>query len=478
MRRAPGKHQGARRKGQAFMNRPLIGSWRRFAAAAFGASVLALATSSAASANFTPPYTEQCSGGEAVGITTGVQQPILSNWSHLFEEEDTTSPLSCAGRGPLLRSTTDTSLETLEALGSNGGVRNPAYVFAANEEPPTLGQWLSIDLGNKPGENSGLIRQIPVASTAVVPLVHFPEGCAIPAGEATGDGRFTVSNTELEKVYAGEVATWGALLPDIESSCASIPIERVVPEASEGTTFVFKQWLSTVDSARGWGSLANTAWPNDSGATATVRAGAGDRNEASLVAETSGSVGFASLANARTEGFGRFSPENPKHLSGLFWLSVLNGAGERVEPTRDPNSGADNVKGANCDNPTFNHVPSGYDTTVTPIWRAVSAAGSKTGWPICTLTYVMAWDDASTVYGGSEEVQAKQRTVKDLLAYILGADGQEEAKNRDYSPLPATLLADAQEGASRVGWDKLPGSKEEAEDAVKAAITAAAKHSQ
>jgi len=438
--------------------------------------MLALATSSVASANFTSPYTEPCSGGEASGVTTGLQEPILGNWASQFVEEDRTSPFSCAEKGPIVGFGAGTSLEALEAMGASGGVRNPEVVFAGNEEPPTLAQWLAIDLGNKPGENSGLIRQIPVASTAVVPLVHIPAGCAIPAGEATEDGRFTVSNAVLEKAYAGEVATWGELLPGIESSCASTPIKRVVPEFSEGTTFVFEQWLNTIDTARGWTKLANTEWPKDSGATATVRAGLGDRREAGLVAETNGSIGFASLPNAREEEFGNFSPKNRHHVSGRFWLSVVNGAGERVEPTRDPNSGVDNVLGANCDNPTFNYVPSGYDTTVTPIWRAVSAAGSKTGWPICTLTYVMAWDDASTVYGNNNEIQAKQRTVKDFVNYILSSDGQEEAKNRDYSPLPATLLEDAQEGASRVGWDKIPGSKEEIEGSVKAAITSAAKH--
>jgi ABC-type phosphate transport system substrate-binding protein len=344
-------------------------------------------------------------------------------------------------------------------------------VFAGGEEPPTLSQWLNIDLGDKPGSDSGLIRQIPIASTAVVPIVRFPTGCSIPSGEATADGRFTVSNSTLEKVYAGATATWGELLPDIESACASLPIKRVVPIGGEGTTFVFKQWLAKVNPSRGWSSLANNAWPNDSGATATVRAEEGDRGEAIKVQATSGSVGFASLSDARNASFGFFAPENPHHKAGFFWLSLQNGAGEQVEPTRDPKSGADNEKGANCDNPTFNYVPSGYDTTATPIWRSVTAAGSKTGWPICTLTYMLAWDDASTVYGKTEAVEAKQRTVKDYLAYVLGTAGQEIVESRDYSKLPAAILADAQDGQSRVGWDKVPGSKEEAQATVKAEIS-------
>jgi ABC-type phosphate transport system substrate-binding protein len=189
---------------------------------------------------------------------------------------------------------------------------------------------LHIDLGDKPGADSGLIRQIPVALTAVVPIVRFPTGCTIPAGEATPDDRFTISNAQLDKVYAGEIATWGELLPDIESQCANIPIKRVVPSASEGNSFVFKQWLATINPSRGWTSLGNTSWPKDSGATATLRSNNGDRGEARLISETSGSIGFSSLGNARTEEFGFFGPGNPHHFTGLFWLSVTNGLHARL----------------------------------------------------------------------------------------------------------------------------------------------------
>lgn len=442
--------------------------------------LLALMAPAIAQANFVSPYTTQCSGAGIVGLGTGLQAPISNTWRPQFQEEDVTSPLSCAGRGISVSYVAKTNSEALEALGAVNGQRDPEYRFAAGEEPPSLSQWLHIDMGDKPGQDSGLIRQIPVASTAVVPLVSFPEGCSIPAKEATADGRFTVSNAQLEQAFAGIISTWGQLLPDIQASCASIPLVRVVPSVSDGTTFVFKQWLGTVDPKFGWqesASLPNTAWPNDSGITATVRSERGDRGEAGTVEGISGAIGFSSLPQARANNFGFFSPVNPEHnlQNGQFWLSVQNGSGQRVEPTRDPKSGANNVPGANCDSPQLNYTPSGYDTTVTPVWRYVSAVASKTGWPICTLTYDLAWDDASTVYGNTNEEQAQQRTVKDYLAYVLGAAGQAEAKADDYSALPAKILADARDGQSRIGWNKTPGSKS---NAVKSQITAASGHSQ
>jgi ABC-type phosphate transport system substrate-binding protein len=439
--------------------------------------VLALAAPVASQASFGPPYTTQCSGGEVSGIGTEVQSPIIETWRSEFQEEDTTSPLACPGRGLEVLYGAESNLQALEGFGAVSGARDPEGNFGAVEEPPTLSQWLEIDRGSDPGTNSGLIRQIPVASTAVAPLVNFPEGCAVPAKEATKDGRFTVSNKLLEEAYAGTIVTWGQLLPDIQGSCASLPIKRVVPSESEGTTFAFKQWLEKVEPKGGWEepTLANTAWPNEGGATATVRSRGGDRGEAVAVATTNGAIGFSGLPSGREIGFGYFSSENPKHSAGdrKFWLSVENGSGTRVEPTRDPNSGADNVLGANCDNPQFNYTPSGYDTTVTPIWRYVSAAGSKTGWPICSLTYDLAWDDSSTVYGNTTENEAAQRTVKDYLGYVLGSAGQAEGEAADYSKLPSALLADAQEGQSRIGWNKTPGSKE---PSIKTQIAAAATH--
>ncbi|HEY2141978.1 MAG TPA: substrate-binding domain-containing protein [Solirubrobacteraceae bacterium] len=445
-----------------------------------GCVALALASPAVSQASFVSPYTTQCSGSSIEGIGSGPQTGIAKTWSFQFSSADTSSPLSCAGKGPGVEYTTATSLQALEALGATAGERSAEDRLAGVEEPPTLSQWMQIDLGDKPGQDSGLIRQIPVALAAVAPLVSYPQGCAIPAKEATGDGRFKVSNTLLEQAYAGKISTWGQLLPDIQSSCAGLPIKRVVPAEAEGTTFVFKQWLGTIDPALGWpesSSLPNTGWPNDTGATATVRSEGGDSGEAASVAGMSGAIGFASLSQARESGFGDFSPENPLHefQSGQFWLSVQNGSGKQAEPTRDPKSGADNVQGANCDSPQFNYTPSGYDTTVTPVWRYVSAVGSKTGWPICTLTYDLAWDDASTVYGNTNAEQAKQRTVKDYLAYVVGAPGQAEAKAGDYSPLPAKILADAQDGQSRVGWNKTPAGRH---DRIRSQISAAAGNSQ
>ena len=450
---------------------------RRLAAALASCGFVAVAAPAASQAAFEAPYNVQCSGSAVNALGTRLQYQIAGHWSAAFHSGG--SALACKGAG---LSTVETfnasSPRALEALGSVGGVRQPFFTTVNSEEPPTLSQWLDIDLGDKPGEDSGLIRQIPVTSTAIVPLVNFPAGCKIPAKEATADGRFIVSNSQVEQVYEGKIATWGELLPDIESSCATKPIKRVVPESAQGSTFVFKQWLAKVDPTLGWeesSTLPNASWPNDSGATSTVRAEGGEGGEAETVIATDGSFGFASLPVAREFEFGVFSPENPFHPSSdhQFWLSLVNGAAARTQPTRDPNSGADNVLGANCDNPTFNYTPSGYDTTVTPIWRTVSAAGSKTGWPICTLSYDLAWDDSSTVYGNTTENEAQQRTVKDYLAYALGPVGQQEAKEGDYSPLPAAILADAKDGQSRVGWNKVPGSKS---NTIKTQIAAAAEH--
>src|SRR5262249_56553447 len=88
-----------------------------------------------------------------------------------------------------------------------------------------------------------------------------------------------MSNVELEKVFAGEDTTWGQVFPWIAgngqpnaAACAATPIKRVVRVDSSGTTFALKQFLASINPTRGWAGLDNTAWPNNAGGTAVVRA--------------------------------------------------------------------------------------------------------------------------------------------------------------------------------------------------------------
>src|SRR5262249_39739953 len=156
--------------------------------------------------------------------------------------------------------------------------------------------------------------------------------------------RFKVSNATLEAAFAGDSSadTWGELLPGIDETaaggradgdCAALPVKRVVRLDSSGTSFVLKDWLDTINAARGWPGFANTAWPNDSGNTMVIRGAAnGGGPVGDALNANDGSIGYMDLATSRSKGF----DWTPNTGDTTFWIPTRNGANSLQEPTLDP----------------------------------------------------------------------------------------------------------------------------------------------
>ncbi len=339
---------------------------------------------------------------------------------------------------------------------------NPSVRLAGTAEAPGDVESALIEAG-KPGttRDNAQLRIIPQYAASIAVIVNFPDGCSVPAGSAIGSGsteRFQVPNATLEAFFAGasSVDTWGELLPGIGGAgCATKPIRRVVRAERSGATLALKRWLHTVNSGRGWNALTNpllnTAWPHP--AVNLVRAAdsspSGNVDEAAAVRATDGSVGYADLNTARTEGFTEAGAADDDN----YWIPVYNGSGTLTEPTAVPTSIVNELPGANCRTVTFTGVPASADPTLAS-WRNVSAASSTSGYPVCTLVYALAWDDASDAYGNTGTEQAAQRTVRDFLGFQLSEAAQATARVFDQAPLPEAILTAARDGQQRVGWAK------------------------
>jgi len=427
----------------------------RTAMAVAAAAALAAVAPAASQAHFTAPFKTAGSGSSISGIGSSLQADAQNLWTAGFASEFP---------GLSVTYSASSSSAGLSAFGAADGTRDATNRFAATDEPPTDGQLNRMDRGG------ATAREIPVASESIAVIVHFPDGCAIPAdaaypaGPITQTSQFVVSNAQLENAFAGDpsVATWGELLPSLTgtdangNTCADLPIVRVARSDDAGTTFVFKRWLKTINHSRGWktGAKQNLTWPNDSGATAVTRTpdtvANGDFAEAAIVSRTDGSIGYASLSTARDRGF----DQQPGSLDNDIWIPIHDRGGNVVEPTSAPSSFTDGTPGANCAAPAYENVPTfSFDPTASS-WRSVTAAKTSNGYPLCALTYDLAWNDSSVVYGDSTSEQAQQRTVKDYLGYVLGTDGQAALATSDYSPLPADILKLAKKGQKQVGWNK------------------------
>ncbi|MDW5597974.1 hypothetical protein VSS74_26705 [Conexibacter stalactiti] len=409
----------------------------------------------------------------------------------------------------------------------DNGVRDGLSAAATTDEPPTADQISLMEAGLPGDADNGIVHVIPVATGATTLILHAPEGCNIGDVDSvtngadgavadTGDSaanftqRIRVSNEDVEAAFAGVATTWGDIAPGItgdprgisggdqtnatEDNCAEVPVRRIVRPDVSGTTYGWKAYLQLINPTRGWlsrYSSPNTDWPSAGSGRATIVVGqgatcpvgadkvcvasstsAGPLSDA--VRATDGSIGYADLATARARGFEITPAATAAAQDYTFWSPLQTRAGNATpgayaEPTFDalahvPRTGG---KGANCQTVTLSGVPTpaesrNGDPTLGNWGRAAAAGGASYG--ACVLTYTLAWDDSSKVYGGSAAEEAKARTVKDYLRVIVSSYGQ-ALTNQDYSPLPNSRdvpLADyARAAVNAIDWNKGGGGGEQ-----------------
>lgn len=467
------------------------------AIAAFGAA-------SPAGADFT---TGKCSGPSIIGrggsFARDAQTAFNSNFKFTY-------CLGTPGFGTLNA--------TYEPLGSGAGVksmelRTDTPRFGGTDDPPTEAQ---VNLMNSGGveqagtvvadsdpSNDGKLHVFPIAVGSVVALVNFPEGCnpetitdnnyrTVTQAEITGDStkkallRVRFPKAKFEKIWAGEENTsWNAAIPGLgsQSGACDVPITRVVRFDESGTSFAFKDYLNSINQARGWkttyattGAHKTQEWPNavfgeggQCGATAapgkeadgvdhlTTACANGNGKLIEKLVATDGSIGYADLATARNNSptlavnpAGASAPTTP------YWTQVQNGSGAFTEPTADSNGyKTTGQKGSNCLEATFQNLPANSFGS----WANTSGVNAAQGWGICTLTYALVFDDSSSVWGNTAEEEAKARTVKDYEESVLTDSAQGALFGADYARLPDAILAIARQGAQEIGWDKSAAPK-------------------
>lgn len=379
--------------------------------------------------------------------------------------------------------------------------------FGGTDEAPTQAQANQMNQGTDAVGDEGDIRVFPVSVVPIAVLANTPDNCDVfNGGAATVDGpgaltkaslysepdtateRIQFPKAVLEAIFAGDTTydTWGEVFGTnvvatggglTDADCRAKPIKRVVRFDSSGSTFAFKDYLSTINAGRGWKGLGNTAWPNATAQAGTpaettlVRpATSGGSAVRDTLRDTDGAVGYVDLAAAR----GGSSPANPflraTGADDKYWVKVQNGLGEFQDPQQIASSYRDGStaaadKGARCSGVTFQNVPGGADPTAQGGgWSNVTGVNTTaTGqYGICTLTYVLAFDDYADAYGNTAAEQAKARTVKDYLRAIISGPGQNANGagsgtglwGQDQAPLPENLREAFLTGVTAMDWCK------------------------
>jgi ABC-type phosphate transport system substrate-binding protein len=360
------------------------------------------------------------------------------------------------------------------ALGANGNAatRDNTVDFGAADEAPTQAQ---IDEGNEgPVEVAGVrndpddaeLHTIPVATSSIVVAVRLPDGCQVAFG---ADRQLTYQ--QIEGAFRGgtDFDTWGELFGTsiTGAGCADKQLKRVVRLDSSGTTFAFKRYLQEaaeeVGSGQTWSepTLANQAWPNND--TNPVERGAANGNGPLLdklsQQTVNGGIGYADLGTGRSKGYDWIDGDD---TDTSFWVYAQRIAdGEFRSPaSEDDGDVVGGAKGSNCEGVTYDDtslVGTQLPASTKDSWFNVDAVLTPADYPICALTYTLAWEDPCTAVGSDADVnQDRARTAKDYLSYLVSTAGQAKLEADDYQALPSTeganVLAESVEATGALNW--------------------------
>jgi len=277
-----------------------------------------------------------------------------------------------------------------DAVGSGEGVRRFSKVSVAPEEEVDFGASDSAMTDEQIARVSTGTRLLPMTAGSVAIAYNLPN--------FTGDLR--LSRTALAGIFGGEIKTWDD--PRITKTNPGIRLPKltivtVVRQDSSGTTFAFTKHLDAISESwrRRYGAANVVNWPGNA-----IRA-KGNEHVASTIQNSEGSVGYVGYEFARQ--------------LGLKMAMIENKGGKFIAPSSDSASAAlasvqlpENLR-------VFVPDPEGENS-----------------YPIVTLSWILIYNN----YPDSQ----KAAMLKDLFAWCL-SDGQREAQNLGYAPLPANVAS-------------------------------------
>jgi phosphate transport system substrate-binding protein len=249
------------------------------------------------------------------------------------------------------------------------------------------------------------VLHIPMTTGAEAIVYNLP---GIPSGtiKLTGD--------VLAKIYLKTITTWNdpqitALNPGL--SLPNIPIVVVHRSDGSGTTYIFTNYLSKVNSDWGtnikYGTSVN--WPGDIG-------GNGNAGVAGAVQQTSGAIGYVELAYA----------EQIK----LPWVLLQNAAGNYEAPSLAGTTAA-TVGVA---------LPDDMKVMITN-------STNPDAYPICGFTWILAYVN--------QKDQAKGLALVNFLWWAIH-NGQQYGNSLDYAPLSSDAVNKAEAEIRSINYQRQP----------------------
>jgi hypothetical protein len=351
--------------------------------------------------------------------------------------------------------------------------------FAASDDPPTDQQIAWAEQGPPVHPAEGQLLTIPVAQVAIAPVVRLPDGCQI-----ADQTKRQLSRSQMNLAFEGVSGTWGDILgtaitgdgsgPTSAQCRAKVPT-RVVRFDSSGSTFIFKRYLQAASHATGgdnfdWrdttegGTLGNTAWPTGATPIATAGVnGAGALLDTLSSKGTDGGIGYSDLATDRQKSYG-WDQSGSTYVANdkSLWMRVQRITNDNYNSPAIANGQTSTGTNAGAACTTVAYSNQVTTDNLGASWFNTTAIPTPTDFPICGLTYQLAWQWGfdtensrfQAVQAGS--TQGEFRAARDFLRYELGVIrpgvGPSKLAQLGYAKLPADIMATAQAQANKVGW--------------------------
>ncbi len=437
-------------------------------------AVAAIGLLSAGAADVSAKVVTQCSGanigGQGANVMKIAYQNVFTPDFNTSTNKDACSGTQGTDGKPTVAYTASSSSVGLASWGVGGGVASfaPTNAFVVTEEPPNPTEKTEIENNEStPGSAPESVLTIPVAQESISILVHLPASCT--ATSTTFPGRLVIGNETLQGIFLGTIKTWSEITDggdQLTGAGCSSAITRVVRLDSAGSTHILKRYLNlinaepfTTESATSetWEQISegagNAVWP---AAAAVVRPSkTGDTAEVAKVAETAGSIGYSSLANARANS--AFVPPAGGKETATFWVPIQNdGTATTKQTFADPSTDADSATtgDANCAKEKFTNGKGQKfpPASVQDTWQAVTTATKETNYPLCGIAYQLALTKYSAYPGTSS---AEELTVNNFLSFALekkAAGGQLLLEQHDYEALPSSLDSESTKGVKLIGF--------------------------
>jgi hypothetical protein len=294
------------------------------------------------------------------------------------------------------------------------------------------------------------VLTVPVAQSAISVLVTLPLGCS-----ATTSSTPQITSLDLENLWLKNEGLLENIFKNAGVKCLKTP-ELYARESASGTTAGFKRFLDVINHA-GWGALVttavkaeNTEWP---GAVLETGFGKGSQLAEGVFSKpgANGAVGYADLADALKAGF---STKVTLHTVGTellysFIAEVQNNPMNAEEGPTYASPLASGGSASNCANATYN-APNRVLPNMDWSGARQNNVEGGTAYPICTLTFDLAWHEYGKPKKGGVAVytEAQRNTVFNYLLYIVNEGQNAALESNHYGKLTGTIATSAINGVT------------------------------